>query len=208
MAINARQQAFIDYYLIYRNASKAARLAGYNGKSNVIGPRLLADVSIHTEIEKRLKEKHLSANEVLARLSDMAYADIRNFATIESPADLLKPKYRGKTHVIRKFKKTVTITRKGDEITTTELELYDARQTLVDIGRHYSLFTDKFKVDDWRTELVDLFRQGKITKEDLLNEFADQPETAFEFFESFGLSPNEGRQTQVDSATQTNELAE
>jgi phage terminase small subunit len=152
MSLNNRQKLFVDYYVIYRNASKAAKLAGYNGKSNTYGPYLLANLGIQAEIEKRLREKHLSADEVLARLSDMAYADIRDFANIESPSDLLKPRYRGKTHVIKKFKKVTTHTRLGDTITTTELELHDSRQTLVDLGRYHKLFTDKVELS-WRDKL-------------------------------------------------------
>ena len=206
MALNNRQKLFVDYYLIYRNASKAARLAGYNGKSNVYGPTLLANISIKDEIKKRLEEKHLSANEILARLADMAMSNIADFADIQDASDLKK--YRHKTHVIKKFKKRITTTRAGDTIVDFELELYPADNALVNLGRHFSLFTDKLKVDDWRNELVDLFRQGRITKEDLLNEFADQPETAIEFFNAFGLSPDEGRQAQVDSESQTSDLAE
>ena len=198
MSLNARQKAFIDYYLIYRNASKAARLAGYNGKSNVYGPTLLANLSIKAEIEKRLKEKHLSADEVLARLADMAMSNIADFADIQDASDLKK--YRHKTHVIKKFKKKITTTRAGDTIVDFELELYPADNALVNLGRHFQLFTDKVQLDDWRTELIELFRQGKLTKEQVLNEFRDTPDLAKELFESIGLRAIESREDQAISS--------
>lgn len=197
MAINARQQAFIDYYLIYRNASKAARLAGYNGKSDVIGPRLLGNVSIQEQIEKQLKEKHISANQILARLADMAMSNIADFADISDTADLKR--YRNKTHVIKKFKKKTTTTRAGDKIVEFELELYPADTALVNLGRHFQLFTDKVKLDDWRTELIELFKQGKVTKEELEDEFSDSPSLMESLFNSIGLRAVESREVEVES---------
>ena len=208
MSLNARQQAFIDEYLICLNASEAARKSGYNGKSNVEGSRLLANANIRAEIDRRQKEKHLDADSVLARMSEMANSDIVTFADVRRISDLKNPQYKGRTHVIKKFKSKITRDALGREIEEIELELYGADSMLDKMARHHGLYNDKVQLTDWRSELVDLFRQGKITKEDLLNEFADQPETAFEFFESFGLSPDEGRQAQVDSGKQTTDLAD
>ena len=52
-----RQKAFIDAYIETLNASESARRAGYSAASaNVIASRLLANVKVKEEIEKRLKE--------------------------------------------------------------------------------------------------------------------------------------------------------
>jgi len=54
--LNERRKKFISAYLETLNASEAARQAGYKGKSNVAGPRLLANDSIKAEISRRIAE--------------------------------------------------------------------------------------------------------------------------------------------------------
>ena len=199
MKLNARQQAFIDEYLICLNASEAARKAGYNGKSNVYGPTLLANLSIKAEIDRRQKEKHLDADSVLARMSEMANSDIVTFADVRRISDLKNPQYKGRTHVIKKFKSKITRDALGREIEEIELELYGADSMLDKMARHHGLYNDKVQLTDWRSELIELFRQGKLTKEQVLNEFRDAPSLAEELFNSVGLSAVESRQVEVDS---------
>lgn len=202
MALNTKQKVFIEEYLICWNASEAARRAGYNGKSNVAGSQLLSNLSIKTEIDNRLDEMKMSSNEVLKRLSDMARADIADFVRVAQPTDLLRPRYKGKTHVIKKFKKTTVHTRTGDTIVTTELELYDSRSTLVDLGRHHKLFTDRIEVT-WKDEVTDLVRKGIITQEDVLNEF--RGEVPQGLLESFGIPTDEVGKAEVDSTIEASE---
>jgi phage terminase small subunit len=146
MALSNKQRVFIEEYLLCWNSSEAVRRSGYTGKPNVVGPRLLANVSISAEIEKRLREKHLSADEVLSRLADMARSDISEFCDIDTPSDLKKETLKGKTHVVKKFKKFVTKGRDGTEYINIELELYDAQAALLNIGKHHGLFVDKIEV--------------------------------------------------------------
>lgn len=197
MTLNAKQKVFIEEYLICWNASEAARRAGYNGQANIIGPRLLSNVIIRTEIDNRLSEMRMSSNEVLKRLSDMARADIADFVRVSKPTDLLRPRYKGKTHVIKKFKKTTVHTRTGDTIVTTELELYDSRSTLVDLGRHHKLFTDRIEVT-WKDELTDLVRKGIVTPQDIANEFGSEVPQGL--LESFGISADEVGKAEVESS--------
>lgn len=152
MAISAKQQVFIDEYLITLNASEAARRAGYNGKSNVIGPRLLADVSIQAHVAERLKEKHLNADSVLARVSELANSDIVTFADVRRISDLKDEKYKGKTHVIKKFKSKITTDMLGRKIEEVELELYGADGSLDKMMRYHGLYNDKVDIT-WRDKL-------------------------------------------------------
>jgi len=55
--LNDRRKKFISAYLETLNASQAARKAGYRGKPNVIGARLLAYVSIKEIISQELKTR-------------------------------------------------------------------------------------------------------------------------------------------------------
>lgn len=146
-ALSNKDLAFVnEYFLCNMNATEAGRRMGY-AHPNVQGPRLLVKVSILQEIQRRLDEQKMSSKEVLARISAIGRGDIADFVGIETPADLLREEYRGKTHVIKKFKRNVTITRMKDggeiENQYTELELHDSLSALDKMGRHHVIFTDK-----------------------------------------------------------------
>lgn len=104
---------------------------------------MLADVSIKEEITRRLREKHLTADMVIARLSEMATSNIADFASIKTSEDLANS--REIAYLIKKFKRKII---KCDddpnkEYEEIELELYDAQAALEKVGRHLILFTDK-----------------------------------------------------------------
>lgn len=65
--MNERRKAFIAAYLITLNASEAARQAGYKGRANTIGQRLLTDVDIKAEISRRLSEAMAAEKDGLKR---------------------------------------------------------------------------------------------------------------------------------------------
>ena len=77
-----RQRVFVEEYLTCWNASESARRAGYRGRANTVGPRLLANVGIQKYVEKRLSEKAMKADEVLARLADEARGTLSDSWTL------------------------------------------------------------------------------------------------------------------------------
>lgn len=135
---NNRQRVFVEQYLSCWNASEAARRAGYNGESRVIGSRLLTDVDIQAAIQDRLAEITMSSNEVLTRLARIGRANIADFATIRDGQDIQA--LGDEATVIKKFKRKIT--RSGDDIVNEEieLELYPADVNLERIGKHLGLF--------------------------------------------------------------------
>lgn len=85
--INPRQQIFIANYLIYRNATKAAKIAGYSLKTaRSIGARLLTNVDISTAIEKGLAEQlektDINADHILEQIKRIAFGEVysRNYS--------------------------------------------------------------------------------------------------------------------------------
>ena len=152
--MNKKQRVFVEEYLQCWNATEAALRAGYSERTaRTQGSRLLTNVDISEEIEKRLKEKAMSADEVLTRLGDMARGDVGDFMDIESMSfhlSLEKAKELGLTHLIKKVKQRTTIRPKkgGDEEEEhwIEVELHDAQAALVHLGRHHKLFTDKQEI--------------------------------------------------------------
>ena len=188
MALTRPQLAFIDkYFECGLRGPDAARVLG-RPDPRMYSHRMLTNDNVLAEIDQRLAKKRITSNMVLSRLSDMAMSNIADFAGIEDTKDLRK--YRHKTHVIKKFKKH-SVTRydeKGNATITIdlELELYGADVALVNIGRHYKLFTDNFKIEDWRTELLDALKSGKVKPEEVPSILGDN-DLAAEFIQSAGL---------------------
>lgn len=162
-----KQRKFVTEYLQCWNASEAARRAGYTGKANVVGPRLLANVSISAEIQRKVDELAMSADEALIRLGNQARGSLEHFVSIGDEGqfriDLNNP--NADLSLIKKLKhKQSTYFDKdgGKETTNTyEFELHDAQVALVYINKHHGLFEPKeqqpqetiqYTPDQWREE--------------------------------------------------------
>jgi phage terminase small subunit len=132
-----KQRVFVEKYLTCWNATESAKQAGYSAKSAYsIGSENLRKPEIRQAVDQRLTEFQMGADEVLARLSALATADMGDFLSVSGRGvklDLKRALAQGKLHVVRKYTKTD----KG-----TSIELYDAKDALVQLGRHYGLFTD------------------------------------------------------------------
>lgn len=137
--LRAKQVAFVEQYLTCWNATEAAKRAGYSARSaRSIGSENLTKPDIRAMIDKRLKDLGMGADEVLARLSDMASSTMADFIkptkSGSATLDLVKAAKADKLHLIKKF-------RVGIE--GVSIELYDSQAALVQLGRHHALFVDK-----------------------------------------------------------------
>lgn len=75
MSLNAKQQKFLDEYLVDFNATEAAKRAGYSGaSSHTTGWRLLRNAEIAENVSMRIELYAMGANERLTVLSDIARA--------------------------------------------------------------------------------------------------------------------------------------
>ncbi len=154
MSLTKKQRVFIEEYLQCWNAAEAARRAGYSERTaRIQASKLLTKTNIQEEIQKRISEKAMSADEVLLRLGDMARGDLGDFVDIESMSyhlSLQKAKELGLTHLIKKVKQRTVITQKKDgdeeEQHYIEIELHDSQAALEKLGRHHKLFTDKTEI--------------------------------------------------------------
>jgi len=149
---------FVAYYLgkANGNATEAARMAGY-AEPNTQGPRLLVNVGIRAAIDAKLDRVAMSADEVLARLSDIASADPADFIDFDpppkpppkNPDDPDEPdawedvglrlrldlaKRRGKTHLI----KSIKAGKYG-----LSIELHDAQAALEKLAKYHGLLIEK-----------------------------------------------------------------
>lgn len=134
-----KQAAFVNHYLQIWNATEAARRAGYKGDDATlasVGWENLRKPAIRTEIDKRLAEHKLSADEILARLSEFATASMGDFISKWGRGfrlDIKKAEERGKLHLIKKISKG----RNG-----TTIELVDSLAALDRLAKYYKLYSD------------------------------------------------------------------
>lgn len=129
--LSGKQQRFADEYLIDMNATKAAIRSGYSEKTAYSqGQRLLKKVEIRAYIEQRMaeKEKELIADqdEILKYLTAVLRGESESEEiVVESIGDYMTE--------ARTMKKAPS---EKDKLKAAEL-----------LGKRYSLFSDKMKVD-------------------------------------------------------------
>jgi len=134
-----KQQAFINHYIQIWNATEAARRAGYQGNDNtlaVVGHENLRKPNVCNEIERRMQENAMEANEVLSRLSDQARADMGDFLDVRhnyAALDLEKAKELGLLRHVKKFK----VSARG-----TEVELYSSQAALQTLAKAHGLLKE------------------------------------------------------------------
>ncbi len=133
MALTKKRRAWVEEYLQCWNATEAARRVGYKHPNNQ-GPRLLLDVGIQALIQQRLREKAMSADEVLTRLAEQARAEHAAYLLADGSVDLDRLLADGKGHLVKGMR--------WDRAGNLIVEFYDAQSALALIGRHYKLFTD------------------------------------------------------------------
>lgn len=213
------QQAFIDeYFLCDLNGTEAAGRAGYQGNRNTlasIASENLRKPKIRAEIDRRLKERTMQANEVLYRLAEQARADLGAFFKLVEEWTF----YPLPTHDILDAEEVIEKTDDGEErvrisylvrrvaLDTEKLvdpryshllhkvsdskrgglriEIFDKQAALIQLGKYHSLFIDRVKVEDWRSEAIDLIRRNEITFDALAEEF--DRDLAVELFKAAGV---------------------
>lgn len=132
MALSDKQQVFVEAYLSTWNATEAARRAEY-AKPGQQGHRLLKNVEIAEEIQNRIADKAMTADEVLVRLAEQARNEHGKYITATGIVNLPQLIADGKGHLIKGIKET----QYGKNI-----EFYDAQAALVHLGKHHGLFKD------------------------------------------------------------------
>jgi phage terminase small subunit len=152
---------FVDHFLICGNASRAARLAGYSERSaGSIGSENLKKPEVKALIEAKMAEVAMSRNEVLMRLSQFGRGSIVPFLNPEGHVDLTTDDAKEHLHLVKKVKVKKRVGGPEEDPyteTDTEIELHDPQSSLVQMGRHHKLFTDK----------VDVEHANPIKKEDV-----------------------------------------
>lgn len=136
--LTGKQRRFVNFYLELWNGTEAASKAGYEGDRNVLAAtasRLLRNVKVRAEIEKRLEAEAMGANEVLQRLSEHARGNLADFIDTDVPGGLIDmDAVAAKGHLLKKL----SWTKSG-----LQVELYDAQAALEKLGKAHGLFRDR-----------------------------------------------------------------
>lgn len=137
MSLTTKQRAFVEAYLANGfNATKAALAAGYSeNTARQQGSRLLTNVDVADAVQARLTEMTMTANEAMARLSEIARGSMEDFLNeTRETLDLAKADRAEKLHLIKKFTHTI-----GKESENIGIELFDAQVALVQILKEQHL---------------------------------------------------------------------
>ena len=149
-----KQRAFIEQYLRTLNGTEAARLAGYKGDDNSLGVTAYGNLrkpKIRSEIDRRMSELTMQANEVIYRLHDHAKASLESFIQFNNNGtfwvDIDKARNAGVLHLAKEIKqdKRVYTDKDGNTETTyrTEVKIHDSQAALDKLARYYGLFVDR-----------------------------------------------------------------
>lgn len=156
--LTAKQQMFVQEYLVDLNATQAAIRAGYSKKTAAfIGAENLKKPKIAAHVEAAMAERSLrteiTADNVLKELAKIGFADIRRLFTPGGNLIPVSDLDDEAAACLASIEITSRKVRGGDDDEHEEVskvKLWDKRAALVDLGRHLKLFTDKVEhsVDD------------------------------------------------------------
>jgi phage terminase small subunit len=157
--LTAKQQAFVNHYIMCRNATEAATKAGYSKKSaRQTGSENLSKAYISEAIEQRTRALTMSADEALMRLTNHARGNIQDFIRMDAYGDpvidlgiieadaskgaLIKSVTVTKRRVQKTIKTPVQDENgnwkqekqpQDEEVITVKFDLYDAQSALKEI---------------------------------------------------------------------------
>lgn len=157
--LTAKQQRFVDEYLIDLSATAAARRAGYSERTaNQQGPRLLVNVGITTAIAKAMKARgertHITQDRVLRELARIAFFDIRRLynadGTLKRP-DQLDDEAAAVLAGVDVVEQMTYSTDGDGELTaaptlTKKAKVFDKTAALTLAMRHLGLLNDKLEI--------------------------------------------------------------
>ena len=155
--LRAKQQRFVEEYLIDLNATQAAIRAGYSQKTAYqLGYQLLQKTSVQNAIsmaqKTRSNKTNINQNRVLNELAKLGFSNMLDYMTITEKGDLIadfSKLTRDQAAAINEVTiETYTEGRgeEAEEVKRVRFKLADKRAALVDIGRHLGMFIERKEI--------------------------------------------------------------
>lgn len=140
--IAKRHLAFIDAYFECNLNGTEAYLKVYPDSSSdtarANASRLLASANIREEVNRRLTDKHMGADEVLARLAEQAQGVIGNYVDDNGKVDFKRLKEDNKAYLIQGVEPTKF---------STKVQFPNSQTALLNIGKQHGLFSDRHIIE-------------------------------------------------------------
>lgn len=158
--ITAKQQRFVDEYLIDLNASQAAIRAGYKGDPNTVGPRLLAYVGVRSQIEagraKRQERTAVTADRVVLEIARLAFFDPRKLLTETGEPRPIQELDDDTAAAIAGLETATEKDRSGEGVThIRKYKIADKNSALEKLAKHLGIYElDNHQKTDALTEVL------------------------------------------------------
>lgn len=148
--LTAKQQRFVEEYLIDLNATQAAIRAGYSVESAAdIGSENLRKPNIRACVDKALAERSkrtgVSADRVVMELARLGFVNPGKLINFDE-ATVRKDAAEDDLAAVASVKVKTIPTEDGD-IVEREVKLYDKNKSLELLGKHLGMFSDKLKLE-------------------------------------------------------------
>ena len=160
MTLTEKQKKFVNEYLKDLNATKAAERAGYASKTaGSQGNRMLKNVEIQNEIEKKMKAREkrteVTQDKVIKELASIAFARTSDFTKVVTKT-ILDP-ISGKQIKVSSIEYTDTDQLTDEQIAALscikegkhgiEVTQCDKVRALELLGKHLGMWKDKIEAD-------------------------------------------------------------
>ena len=149
--LNAKQQRFVEEYLIDLNATQAAIRAGYKKSeyTDTNANKLLENTRIREAIDKAMAERSkrtgINQDRVIQELARIAFVNPQNVINPED-ASVREDASEDDLACIQSVKVKTSFSDKGD-MTEREVKLNDKMKALELLGRHLGMFKDKVELE-------------------------------------------------------------
>lgn len=156
--LTAKQQRFVEEYLIDLNATQAAIRAGYSKKTaGAIGVENLKKPLIATAIsegrKKQAERTEITADKVLAELALLGFANMEDYIRITKEGEPyidLSELTREQAAAISEVAIDDYVEKRGKnarEVRKVRIKFHDKKGALVEIGKHLGMFTERLEIE-------------------------------------------------------------
>lgn len=154
--MTTREKRYVEAYCgeAHYNMTQSARIAGYaKSCARVMGQKLYRRPHVRRAIDRRLDRLSMSSGEITRRLTELAGGTLAPFLAEDEDGtpriDLSSREAQKNIHLLKKLKvtKKKIPTRDGDEIleTKVDIEIHDAKDAMVQLGRIRGLYIERDK---------------------------------------------------------------